>query len=485
MPARLLALVLVLAVVAPAAAQPSPPCAACTRGDELVEQLGLQPLRALAGELAGLVLDIPLTPAQYARIVELRGRSPALARVGAVEDADLAAIAAALCRAPAGACTDATAHALRCLADRCEVEFPRPPPRRADVVRVAPGCQESQTPKRTAPLGIGLSWGTGWHASRYPNDGRAWSLGLEARLRLGRRLGTVARIDRIAGRDEARDDGDGNDDVWTGSITRIAALAGPSIVFGQGRYEGEPRYLRLDLLAGYLSTRSQADESGPAAGVDLGYQLSILRIGVRFVQGFGDARDATTMLAHLGFVAGAAPPDGGRDDCGLPRFDTSSSRLALGFDLPLVGYGLSSELGLLATGLGLELAWNLTPRFDALARADLLLFPGYERERTIHQAVLAGVRIDYLAHRRRTETGFFTTVMGGYTHGAGLVPTSTGSGPVGDVSFGWGIQSREAAAHFRLHGRFGIGPDNLEYRAIFLSGGFELRLDPSRWRRRS
>jgi hypothetical protein len=36
----------------------------------------------------------------------------------------------------------------------------------------------------------------------------------------------------------------------------------------------------------------------------------------------------------------------------------------------------------------------------------------------------------------------------------------------------------------RLHGRLGVSPDNLDYRAIWISGGFELRLEPARWRRR-
>ncbi len=483
---RALSIVLVALAVARAAAQPAPICVACARGDALIDQLSLQPVRAIAGELAALPLAEPLTLDQYARVIALRQRTPALVRLGAVDDLDLAAIAAALCGASVGACTDATTHALRCVADRCEVAFPKPAPDR-DVLQVPAGCKPSGTPTRSAPLGVGFEWGTGYQRSRYPNDGRAWSFGIEARLRVGRRFGTVARIDRIAGRDAATDDNDdGDDDVWTGSITRISALAGPSVVFDYGRYEGEPRFLRLDLLAGYVSTRSQADESGPAAGFDLSYQLSIVRLGVRFVQGGGDARDATMLLAHLGILAGSQPlpPD---DDCSTaPRSRSGSSRLALGFDLPMLGYGLSSELGLLATGLGIELGWYLSPKLDAIVRGDLLLYPGHDRERTIHQAALAGLRIDHGTHggRRSENTGFFTTVMAGYSHAAGITPRTTGTGPIGELSLGWGIQADAAAAYFQLHGRFGIGSDNLDYRAIFLSGGFQLRLDPRRWRSR-
>jgi hypothetical protein len=378
---------------------------------------------------------------------------------------------------------------LRCLADRCEVALPVAP----DLAEV-PACRSNQPKerRRVAPLGLGLDWGTGWHRSRYPHDGRAWSLGFQARLRLSERLAAVARIDRVAGRDEGNDDdGDGDDDSWTGSITRIYALGGPSIILSHKRFDNEPRLLRVDLLGGYLSTRSQADESGLAAGFDLSYQLAVMRVGVRFVQGFGDANDATMVLAHMGFVAGGSPrsPDVFVDDCGRGGYISRKhhSRLALGFDFPLIGYGLSSELGLVVPGLGFEVIWNLTRSFDVLARGDLLIFPGIERDRTIHQAVLGGVRIDHGVRARlkdgynSDDTGFFTTVMAGYTHGAGLTPTTTGTGPVGDISVGWGIQSDDGAGHFRLHGRFGIGPDNVDYRAIFISLGLELRFDPRRW----
>jgi hypothetical protein len=484
------AAVLALGIVARAAAQPvatDTACAACTRGDALIDRLSLQPLRSLAGELARLELSDPLTAQQYARIVELRRRTTALVRLGAADDADFVVIAAALCRADLGTCTDATARALRCLADRCAVALPDDT--RDDDALVSPPerCSPAPEPKRTAPLGVGIEWGTGWQRSRYPADGRAWSLGIQARLRLSDRIGAVARIDRVAGRDEATDEDDnGEDDVWTGSVTRIVALAGPTIALAYSRFEGEPRFLRIDLLGGYLSTRSQDDESGPAAGIDVAYQIWGLRFGMRFVQGFADAQDASMLVGHLGIVAGSMPIDPRRDDCdpnAPPPRRRSPSRMAVGFDIPLSGYGLSSELGWLATGLGMELAWYLTPKLHALARADIVLFPGYERERAIHQAALAGVRIDFHPRRRYSaKTGYFATVMSGYTHGANITPSSTGSGPIGDVSVGWGAQSDDFAAYFRLHGRFGTHPDNSDYRAIFLSGGFEFRLDPRRWR---
>ena len=468
------------AVATPAAAQPAP-CAACARGDAVIDQFSLQPLRAIAGALVAPLGD-PLTPAQYAHVVELRSRTPALARLGALDDADLAAVAASLCRADTGPCAAATTRTLRCLAERCAVALPPTDPDRADATHVPANCHPYGTHKRSSALGAGFDWGNGWQRSRYPSDGSAWSLGIEGRLLFDRRFGAVARVDRVTGRDQAIDlDHNGHDDFSTGTITRITALAGPTIVLDTARFEDTTRFLRLDLLAGYVSTRTQLDESGLAAGFDLAYQLWLFRFGVRVVQGFGDARDATMVLAHLGIVDGTVPPYD--DDCAAAP-GARSSRLALGFDLPLIGWGLTSELGYLAPGLGIEALWHVARRLDLMARADLLIYPGYDRERVLHQAVLAGLRLDH-GRRRHKHTGFFTTATGGYSVAAGLTPTHVGSGPIVDVSFGWGFQDDEGAAYLRLHARSGVGPDNVDYRAIFVSGGFELRFDPDRWRDRS
>ena len=477
------ALAVALALVAPAAARP-PPCPACAHGDALIEHFGLQALRSLAGELAALALGDPLGEAQYARIVELRRRTPVLARLGAVEDADLAAIAAAMCHAASGACVDATAHALRCLADRCAVALPPPDPRHADLVAIPDSCRAYGRRSRSPAYGFGIDWGNGWQRSRYPSDGHAWSLGIEGRLRFGRRLGAVARVDRSAGPDQGTDlNHDGRDDVATGSITRISVLAGPSLVLDNTTYDDTTRSLRLDLLGGYLSTRSQADESGPAAGADLGLQLWAVRLGVRVVQGFGAARDATMVLAHVGFLTGSSPTYRDARGCEVEP-PSRSSRLALGVDLPLVGYGFSSQLGPAVPGLGFEVLWHLTHALDAVTHADLIEFPDDHHDRVIHQAVLAGVRIDHGPSHGSPRHGFFTTVMAGYTLGSGLIPTTSGSGPVGDISLGWGGESRDVAFDLRLHGRFGLDGADEDYRVVFLSGGFELRLDPESWRDR-
>lgn len=464
--------------VAPAAAQPTP-CETCARGDALIERFSLQPLRGLAAELGRLSLADPLTEAQYTQLVELRQREPALVRLGAVDDAELALVAAALCGSTDDACTVPMTRTLTCLADRCDLALPPPDPR-VDFAELPEDCTRYRTRKRSPRLGLGLDWGTGWQRSGYPNDGRAWSFGISGRWRINQRLGAIARFDRSAGRDEATDlDGDGFDDGSTGSITRIVALAGPSAILHRARFERTTRVLRLDVLAGYIATRSQPGEDGPAAGFDLAYQVSGARAGVRVVQGLGGAADATLVLGHLGFLIGSMPELA--DDACTLETKAPATRLALGYELAFGGYGISSQLGYLPFGMGIEALWNLTPRFDALARADLLVFPGDERERVIHQAVLGGIRIDHARTDRRWRAGFFTTVMAGYTHGAGLTPSSVGSGPIADVSLGWGGQNRESAAYLRLHGRFGLSPDNVDYRVVFVSAGLELRFDRHRW----
>jgi len=477
------AALVVVALAVPAHAQPMP-CDACDRGDALIDKLSLAPVRSIAAALDEPITE-PLVPAQYARIVALRAKTPALVRLGALDDAQLTDVASALCHAALGSCVDTTAHALRCLADRCTVDLPREDPKRADLLEVPPaGCIPSGTPKRPSAFGVGFDWGNGWQRSRYPSDGGASSLGIEGRLTLGERLGVVARVDRVTGRDESTDvDHNGHDDVATGPITRISALAGPSFAFDTKSYEGTLRFLRLDLLAGYMSTRTQVDEHGVAAGFDLAYQVWAFRIGARVVQGFGVARDATMVLGHIGFVAGGSPPPEFDDGCGGP-LPQHESRLALGVDIPLLGWGFASELGYAAPGLGFEALWRLAHRFDAFARADLLVYPGYNRERTLHQAVLAGIRFDH-GKRRHKETRFFSALAGGYSIAAGTTPTSVGSGPIVDLSLGWGLLDEEGSAYLRLHVRAGVSPDNEDYRAIFISGGGEIHFDPHRWRDRS
>jgi hypothetical protein len=472
-----------LVVVAIVAAHPAvaDPCAHCADGDALIDKLSLQPLRAIARELTAPLAD-PVTPPEFARLVELRAKYPVLVRAGALADDDLGAVAAALCKADTGACVDATRRTLHCLADRCEIDLPPGP--RVDATDTLANCHTYNTHKRSPSYGLGFDWGTGWQASRYPTDGRAWSLGMEGRLRLGHAIGLAARVDRINSVDGKVDtDGNGHDDMDTGPITRLSTLVGPTIVFDLARYKSTTRFLRVDFLGGYISTRSQAGESGPAAAIDVAYQLSVFRFGARFEQGFLDARDASMLLAHFGIVTGATPTYRNARDCGAEP-DSRSTRLGIGLDLPIVGAGFDRALGFELSGVGVEAMWIASRHVDVLAHADLLLYPGQkndvglrEHDRVIHQAVLAGLRASI---PRRHHQQWFATVMTGYTEGAGL---DAQSGPIADVAVAWGISERDGGFNVRLHYRFGLAPDDIDYRTLFLSAGFEFHLDRSRWRR--
>lgn len=477
---RLVTLALVVAVTR-AIAQPV--CDACMRGDALIDLYALGDLRPIAGALT-VPLSEPLSPQQYTQVIELRTQTPALLRVGALDDADIALVAAALCHGDTGSCAETTTHTLRCVADRCDVALPVS--KHADVVAFPENCNRYTSHKRPQRFGVGFDWGDGYQRSKYPADGHAFSFGIETRLAVTRRIGAVGRVDRSAGRDEGIDmTGDERDDRSTGSITRIAALAGPSFLLDFTTYEETSRFLRLDLLGGYVTTRSQAAEAGPAAGFDLAYQIWRLRAGIRVVQGVGGAAEATMLMGHLGAVVGSEPAYDETSDCN-GQTHARRSRLALAFDIPLAGYAFTHDLGYVATGLAFEVYYHLSPAVDIASRADVMLMvPGDEADHAIHQAVMLGLRVDHsrAAHRRSSRTGWFTTAMLGYTHGAVLSGSTAGSGPLGDVSLGWGGQEREAGGWFRVHARFGLG-DNTDYRALFLSTGFELRFDGESWRDR-
>ncbi len=467
--------VLVFALLVVAAHASAQPCDECRRGDALIDTFGLAAIRPLAGDIAAVGFAGPLYETQYAGVVALRRAHPILGRLGALDDDQLALVAAALCGNASNACASTTQRALICLADRCEVVLA---PSNVDVLIPDPECTPPER-KRTPLLGVGVDWGQGVQRAGAANDGRVTSLGLAARVRYSDRLGFVARVDRTDGRDKATDvePRDGADDFQSRSITRFSALAGPSLVLDSTKFERSTRSVRLDLLGGYVTTRTLPGENGLAVGADLALQLYGLRTGLRFVQGVGDAGNVTMFLAHVGFAVGSTPTHRAEDGCPPKR---RSSRLALGFELPFTGGGFSSQLGYMAVGFGTELIWHLLPRVDAIARVDLLTFPRREADRVIHSAALAGFRFDHGKRPRRKRTGWYSTLMAGATHGAVLEPSTAGTGPIVDASIAWGMQDDEIATYLRLHGRFGLS-GNEDYRAVFLAFGFEMRFDRQRW----
>lgn len=463
------------------------PCAPCEHGEQILLTLPDQGAALRDANLSGLNIgSTQIAQPKNVELEQLKQSRPALAAdVAALDPSTFHDVALALCANPNDStCTTTTANALTCLAGLCQVfnplplnDPPSPPPE--------PGCDPYVAKVRSPRAGLGFEWASGWQDDRYPVDGRAWSLGFEARRRMTRKLGLVARLDRSTGRDRGEDaNRDGRDDQSTGAVTRMYVLGGASYLFGVQHDRDIARYAQLDLLGGYQATLSQSDEDGPVGGLDLSYQWAVVRIGVRALQGFDRASDAREVVVHVGFLVGAGPNLDYGAGCGQDKRD--STNWAIAFDLPLFGYGLSSKLDYAVPGFGLEGAYHLGGMFDLMTRVDLLDIPNSNRDRTLYQTVLAGGRIDFMPDEERgTRTGFLTTLMVGYSHAATVEPTTAGSGPVLDASVGWGGQGDDGGAFVRLHGRFGLTPENADARAVFLSAGLEYRLDRRKWKDRN
>jgi hypothetical protein len=459
------------------------PCVPCERGDKALEALPDHGVALREAKLSSLGIgSTQITQQQQLVLDDLeRSRHALTADIAALDPATYHDVAFALCDPVDSQCVALTGAALTCLAGQCQVFNPLPP----NDPPSPPGCDPYVAKVRSPRAGLGFEWASGWQDDRYPVDGRAWSLGFEARRRMFGRFGLVGRLDRSTGRDRAEDaNRDGRDDASTGAVTRMYVLGGASYMFGIQHDKDIARYAQLDVLGGYQATLSQSDEDGVAAGVDLSYQWAVARIGVRALQGFDRARDSREVVAHVGFLVGAGPNMNYGAGCGNET--RSETKWAIAFDLPLFGYGLSSKLDYVVPGFGLEGAYHLGGMFDLMTRVDLLDIPNSDRDRAIYQSVLAGGRIDFMPDRETgTRTGFLTTLMVGYSHAATVEPTTAGSGPVLDASLGWGGQGDDGGGFIRLHGRFGLTPDNADARAVFLSAGLEYRLDRRKWEDRN
>jgi len=461
------------------------PCEPCVRGEDTLSQLGEHAAGLKRGAMMLLHRQIgptQMTPQNQQQIRAVLGADadPIASSLSQLSDGQLDDVAAAICGQPSGECTTDVAAQLRCIAGHCQVIDTQI----QDHV-VEPACDPTVKTVSSPKRGLGLDWATGWQDDAKPVDHRMWSIGFEGRARLGQTFGLVGRLDRSTGRDAAEDaNRDGRDDLSTGAVTRVSVLAGPSMMFAIARGEDPPRFAQIDLLGGYQWTLARSGEDGLLAGVDLSYYLAVARAGVRVTQGFGDADQARAVVGHVGFVVGAGPNYSYGTGCGRDE-PKSSTRFALALDLPLFGYGLSSQLDYVAPGVGFETDYHVASFLDLMGHADLLWIPNSGRDRTIYQTVLAGGRID-LTNKKGggTRTGFFTTVGAGYAFAAATEPSTAGSGPVGDVSVAWGGQGDDGMMYIRLHGRFGLTPDNADARLVFVSWGIELRLDRRRWRDR-
>jgi hypothetical protein len=348
-------------------------------------------------------------------------------------------------------------------------------------------CTRHEKELRTPRTGGSLEFTTGRQSSGFPLEGHAWGFGFDVRRRIARRIGLIARLDRTHGRDAGVDrDGDGRDDAGTGAVNRLSVLGGTTVTLSSTYYDDFVRFIELDLLAGYLATTSQPGEDGFAAGADLSFQLLVPRVGLRVVQGFGDAREARMVLAHVGINIGGMPPFAVRVGCANGDDDDNrgGSAWAVGFDLPLSGYALVGDLGYVTPGFAVETAYYLHPLVQAVARGDVFAFTNGDADRVVHQSLFAGGRIDLSQPRRSTRIGPSLVVLAGYSFASATEPTRAGSGPVLDASLGFGAHDPTGGVGLRLHGRFGLAPENADVRAVFLSLGVELRLDERRWRDR-
>jgi len=402
--------------------------------------------------------------------------------------AGLVAYAQLACQSDDSPCVGYVHAALLCATSaRCESVDELTPERGPQT------CDPYVRTVRGLDWGFGGEVGSGWQDSGFPNMHRAWTFGFEARRRITSRIGAIARFDRWAGRDAGVDvDGNGRDDVGTGDVTHVAAMAGGSFILHGGYRNGMWRYLELDVLAGYTAMTSPGDENGFLAGLDLSYQLAGVRFGLRWLQGLwfdttsilGDSRDVQAVVGHVGVSIGATPTQHFGGGCDFVVQKEPKSRLALGFDIPLSGYGTQIGYSPPFAGVGIEGAWFLHKNFMALARGDMLAFLNGEDDHVLHHALMAGGRIDLspLTNSYGERRGFFVSLLAGYAWAAVTRPSDAGSGPVADASVGYLYQEYDGMMFARLHARVGLVPENQDLRALFLSAGVELRLDRSSWK---
>lgn len=461
---------IVALTAAVASAQPVP-CEECARGNAQLDALGAPgaTLRANLGLLAeaermNLEQEM-LTKAQDERLKEWHKKLPAIVKnaigkLGKKTDSELLDIGFALCGGNEINCARHLALALHCTTRTCEVEPepPRPLPRNLE----SPSCDSRV---EGPSIGMGFEYGEGWQSGKSPAEGRVVSFGFELRHRLSNLLGVVTHISYSHGRDASIDeDGDGHDDISTGAVERGNILFGPSLMVMTSRGHEFGRTLQLDLLGGVWTG---SDESF-VVGADLSYQAIFMRFGIRALQSV-EIGEARMIVGHWGIGFGANPEESFGSKCGLddpPR----GSAWALGFDLPVVGY--ATELAWITPGFGLEGAYHIN-RFDGLLHADVLVMPNGDKERSLFQSVLGGGRFDL--------DPLFVTLLAGYSAVSAPSSSPIQSGVVADASVGWWSQADDAAVQVRLHARVGLTPEIRDLFAVFLSAGFELRLDRRRW----
>jgi hypothetical protein len=429
-------------------------CEGCARAESMLGA-DLEPMRAVLAKLvAGATLD--------ESDIEMLRRHASYD--------DLARLA---CGVDASTCVDQARGAI----DQALMPLPLPLPIND------PGTCDPWTATTSSPaLGFGAEVQTGWQDSALPTDHRAWGFGFDIRRRVTNGFALVGRFDRTKGRDAGVDlDGDGRDDDGTGGVSRLFALAGPSLRFAM-RGRELPWFGQLDVLAGYTAMTSPGSEDGLVAGIDLSYQLAVLRVGVRALKGFGDADDARLLVVHIGPSFGAAPIVRYSGGCSWVETRAQPSRFGYGFDLALSGFGLGTGIGYMPPTVGLETSYAASRRVQPLARADLLVFLHGSKDHVLHQSLLGGLRVDLGSKDHLGNfSGLFVDLLAGYAWAAVTRPSTADSGAVTDVGIGYAIDDKDTVVRLRVHGRFGLAAENEDLRAVFVSMGVDLRATRELW----
>jgi hypothetical protein len=295
-------------------------CDGCARGDQLLSTMGTtgNMLRHYATHIVNELTAVRVENDSINGEQEQRLRALVVSYIGELRpvfldldgrtDDELRDIGFALCKSPDEECAKYVGAGLKQLRVLAQTTFPK-----ANEGRVGYGlppepphtCDPYVGQVRSPKAGFGFDYGTGWQDSAKPVDGRAWSIGIEGRRRVNNRLGVLARVERSTGRDESIDaDGDGVDDHSSGSVTRWMGMFGGSLRFGALSRRDLAGYWYVDGLVG-LSR--DGDRSGVMTAMDLSYQVAVMKVGLRVMQGIGDAGEERAALLHAGFMIGAGP----------------------------------------------------------------------------------------------------------------------------------------------------------------------------------
>lgn len=345
------------------------------------------------------------------------------------------------------------------------------------------GCDPYMVQVKSPRRRIAVDAGVGWQDSDAPVSGLATSLGFGLDWRLGNRLLVGARASWLRGRDAGVDaDGDGRDDDNTGGISSLLLTAGPRVRLLNDRAR-PTSFWELDVGIGGMAATGAGDSGAVAeAGLSLGNDVA--RLGARYVQGALDAADHRAALAWFALGFGGGPQYSYGAGCDFVRSDPSTSiPFAIGIHAILSGWGLADELGYLVPGLAIEVPYYLRYPVDAVARWDFQVYPAGDRDAEVHQSGLLGARVAIPIAGEQSTQHLLAQVQLGYSLVTGTEPRDIESGPIVDAGAGYALLTAREGLFARVHARFGIGGDNRDLAAIYVTVGGEMKNAARRWYR--